>query len=339
MATKIQLRRGTAQEWTTANPVLAEGEPGIEKDTGLVKYGNGVDAWNALPYRPVATVPDVLTLTSQANHPAIPGVGTLKAYAKTIAGRAFLRVLGPSGLKTPLQPALFQNTVRLVTPNTTTSMTAIGGAITSVGTLSTPTPTEQLGFMTNFASAATALITTGTGDALFLWTRGTVPGGSNGFFISIRAAFPDASYDSTGAGVGTRAFVGLYSGTMSSSVLADDIAAAGVGFQRLHTDTGLKDSNWFIVTRNAGPQVRLNTGIPFAAGKIMDFYLFTAPLSNVINWRIDNLSDGTSAEGVLSNEADLPPAGTPMRAGIQLQTVDAVVRNVRLGRLYGEADR
>ena len=50
MATRIQLRRDTAANWTSNNPVLADGEPGYEKDTGFFKYGNGVDDWNTLPY-------------------------------------------------------------------------------------------------------------------------------------------------------------------------------------------------------------------------------------------------------------------------------------------------
>jgi hypothetical protein len=43
-------RRGTAAEWTTANPILADGELGIETDTSLMKIGDGVTAWSALPY-------------------------------------------------------------------------------------------------------------------------------------------------------------------------------------------------------------------------------------------------------------------------------------------------
>lgn len=50
MAVQIQYRRGTAAQWTSVNPVLAQGEPGYEYDTGKFKVGNGVDNWNALPY-------------------------------------------------------------------------------------------------------------------------------------------------------------------------------------------------------------------------------------------------------------------------------------------------
>jgi len=52
MTIQIQLRRGTSTEWASANPspILAEAEMGVETDTDKIKLGNGVDAWNTLPY-------------------------------------------------------------------------------------------------------------------------------------------------------------------------------------------------------------------------------------------------------------------------------------------------
>ena len=50
MATRMQQRRGTAAQWTAANPVLAAGEIGFETDTSKFKMGNGSSAWTALTY-------------------------------------------------------------------------------------------------------------------------------------------------------------------------------------------------------------------------------------------------------------------------------------------------
>lgn len=50
MAQRIQFRRGTATQWTTANPILASGELGYETDTGKFKIGNGTAAWGTLSY-------------------------------------------------------------------------------------------------------------------------------------------------------------------------------------------------------------------------------------------------------------------------------------------------
>jgi hypothetical protein len=48
--TIIQNRRGTAAQWTTANPVLSVGELGLETDTLKIKFGNGTNTWTALSY-------------------------------------------------------------------------------------------------------------------------------------------------------------------------------------------------------------------------------------------------------------------------------------------------
>jgi hypothetical protein len=50
MAVQIQLRNDTAANWTAANPILAQGEMGLETDTDLFKIGNGLSNWADLPY-------------------------------------------------------------------------------------------------------------------------------------------------------------------------------------------------------------------------------------------------------------------------------------------------
>lgn len=50
VVTAIQWRRGTASQWTSANPTLAAGEAGYETDTGKAKIGDGSTAWNSLAY-------------------------------------------------------------------------------------------------------------------------------------------------------------------------------------------------------------------------------------------------------------------------------------------------
>jgi len=53
MATRIQVRRDTATNWTSANPTLASGELGLVTDSGKVvacKVGDGSAAWTALEY-------------------------------------------------------------------------------------------------------------------------------------------------------------------------------------------------------------------------------------------------------------------------------------------------
>jgi hypothetical protein len=50
MATRMQQRRGTASQWTSANPVLNAGELGWESDTNKFKIGDGTNHWADLDY-------------------------------------------------------------------------------------------------------------------------------------------------------------------------------------------------------------------------------------------------------------------------------------------------
>ena len=50
MANKIQLRRDTTANWNNVNPILADGEPGLDITTNQVKYGDGANAWVDLSY-------------------------------------------------------------------------------------------------------------------------------------------------------------------------------------------------------------------------------------------------------------------------------------------------
>ena len=50
MTTRIKLRRDTAAAWLAANPILSAGEPGLETDTGKIKYGDGVTHWADLAH-------------------------------------------------------------------------------------------------------------------------------------------------------------------------------------------------------------------------------------------------------------------------------------------------
>ncbi len=48
--TRIQNRRGTAAAWTEFNPILSDGELGVETDTAKGKFGDGQTQWTSLAY-------------------------------------------------------------------------------------------------------------------------------------------------------------------------------------------------------------------------------------------------------------------------------------------------
>jgi len=57
MAQQIQLRGGTAAEWASANPILADREFVVETDTKKSKIGDGATHYNSLAYNPLVGVP------------------------------------------------------------------------------------------------------------------------------------------------------------------------------------------------------------------------------------------------------------------------------------------
>lgn len=63
--TKIQLRRDTAANWSTNNPTPSSGEPCFETDTGKLKIGDGITAYNSLPYQGGTSDTAVTTDTAQ----------------------------------------------------------------------------------------------------------------------------------------------------------------------------------------------------------------------------------------------------------------------------------
>lgn len=44
----ITLRKGTSSQWSSANPILASGEPGFDLTNNILKIGNGITPWDGL---------------------------------------------------------------------------------------------------------------------------------------------------------------------------------------------------------------------------------------------------------------------------------------------------
>lgn len=108
MATRMQQRRGTASQWTAANPVLAAGEIGFETDTEQFKMGNGTAAWADLSYFKNledlgGSLDDYILLTEKG---AANGVATLDTDAQVpLAQLSNLIQNAPEALDTILEIA------------------------------------------------------------------------------------------------------------------------------------------------------------------------------------------------------------------------------------------
>jgi hypothetical protein len=132
MAIQIQFRRGTASEWTSANPTLAVGEMGLETDTDLFKIGDGATAWTSLGYGGIqgaagADGDPVLTINQQTASytAALTDAGKLveisSSSATTFSIPTDASVNFPVGTQISiLQTGTGQVTVAAVTSGTTT---------------------------------------------------------------------------------------------------------------------------------------------------------------------------------------------------------------------------
>jgi hypothetical protein len=86
MAIRMQQRRGTASQWTTANTILAAGEIGWESDTNKFKIGDGITAWTSLTYfNDITDLADGYIPNSQKG--ANSGVATLDSSGKLTASQ------------------------------------------------------------------------------------------------------------------------------------------------------------------------------------------------------------------------------------------------------------
>jgi hypothetical protein len=125
--TTIKIRRGLSGtgsgKWGTNNPTLADGEFGLETDTGKLKIGDSTTAWNSLLYITDGSKITGNTLASNVVSSSLTSVGTLtnltvtntingsvsgsagSATTATTAGKATNIAGGGGGVKLPIQSA------------------------------------------------------------------------------------------------------------------------------------------------------------------------------------------------------------------------------------------
>ena len=170
MTYQIQLRRDSAANWTAVNPVLAAGEPGLETDTGRLKYGDGVTHWNSLNYPTLYSTPTPAsaltgtTLPPNILNSSLTSVGTLTnlTVTNTITGSI-------SGNAATATTALAANSA-----TSATSATSAGTATTLAGgsnlQLVYQTGTGQIAYI-NSPAASTANQFLSSNGSVFAWSQ------------------------------------------------------------------------------------------------------------------------------------------------------------------------
>jgi hypothetical protein len=314
MSTLIQFRRDTAANWTSINPVLAQGELGLETDTSNYKIGDGVTNWNTLIYYQLSPQIPALLFNTQASSMSTPPAGTMRLYAKELAGRVLPRYIGPSGLDSFLQPLLARNKVGYwCPPGNSTVLPGVMGytAPTTVGTttLRTITTANQLTRMRRigFVSSATAGSLASSRVAVAQITLGN-GAGLGGFMKVIRFAASDAATVS-----GARMFVGISSNTSAPTNVEPSTLANSIGVGHGAADTNLK-----LYYGGSTAQTPIDLGANFPANTLSaDVYelaLYSAPSSSgLVSYEVTRLNTGDVATGDLTGTSGVQlPANTTL---------------------------
>ncbi len=315
----------TGMKWAVPSASPAGGDTYVQINDGGVTGATSSFTFNKATQ--VLGLDGMLNLTAESD-PGPSATGSMYVYAKAISGRTMLKGSGRTGVDYALQPSFFQNAIFIISTGGTTAYNTIGNTVTNVGTIS-HVVSETLGYMANQVTGAVAGNTAGSGSNTAPYYRGSQVG-SNGFFMQARMGFPTAT--STGA----RYFIGFTSGTMAASVSADNPAGSGIGWQY---STARADTGWKFMTDNGTTQTVSSTVLPFAVNEIIDFFIYCPPYPNntIIYYRIDNITQGTTAEGTATST--LPAGTTAMRAGFQMNNISAAAKNIRMSRFYVETDK
>lgn len=99
MAVRIQFRRGTASQWDTANPVLAEGELGYESTNKVIKFGDGTTDWQTLAVAAAGDITRVIAGTGLTYGSNTTGYGSASAgYSNVVELQLDTAVATPAGV-------------------------------------------------------------------------------------------------------------------------------------------------------------------------------------------------------------------------------------------------
>lgn len=102
MANKIQIRRDSAGNWAAFNPILADGELGLDTTNGYIKFGDGTTPWNECQYvrfpgssepdqAPVNTAVPTISGTAQVGQTLASTTGTWTGSPAPTYSRQWLR--------------------------------------------------------------------------------------------------------------------------------------------------------------------------------------------------------------------------------------------------------
>ena len=266
MAVKIQFRRDTAANWTSANPVLSQGEVGYEYDTGRFKVGTGSASWTSLAYSSGVTGP-----TGPSSTASVGTVTTLSAGATATvnnSGTATAAVYNfgiPQGVTGPTGPT---GPIGATGPSVT-GPTGPTGAVSTV-----PGPTGPQGATGPTGAASTVAGPTGPTGALGATGPAvTGPTGSTGPSGVISVTGPI-----TNSGTSTSANIGINQSLIS--IANTQVTGLGTSSVKNIPATGDATTSQVVYgTDTRLSNVRTPADLSVSTGKIIDGAVTAAKLN------------------------------------------------------------
>jgi hypothetical protein len=308
-----------------------------DTDANILLAGGGVTALNALATESwaIATfgsgIATITNYTIQTSEPTSPSVGSLKLYAKKIGGKSVLKTKDSDGVDFSLQNSFWDNNVTIWNNTNATAGLWSGTVGAGAGAFTQALP-NTTSLYTSIKRARYANVVTTTNQVLgqrnteAMFFRGPIaPQG--GFFFYARFGMDIWTN-------GSRLFAGMHSGT---AVVSAEPSALNntVGFCIDSGDNGVIS----FLTRGTAAPTKASTGYTITTGRGYDVYIYCAPSSSEITWKIEDLNAGTEASGTAT--LTLPTNTTMLTAGV-LASNGALtpVTSVQLGinKIYIETD-
>lgn len=267
--------------------------------------------------------------------PATPAAGNIRLFGRSRAGRALPHYVGPAGIDSALQPALFGNTSYMwlagtgttVAINWGTSWTARNAGTGAAQAHPTKASTNALTSMgrATFGTGTTATGSSGIQSSASVAWRGNAAG-LGGFFLFAR--FGVETHEAA-----MRYMIGL--SALNAALNGEPSAQANT----IALVKDAADANWFLATRDGAAVTKTATGLAVAAGTILDLTMFAPPNGSNVTVRLVNAVTGTVHLDNVVITNNLPVNTTFLFAHAQAQsTVGTTAKLLALNRIYIECD-
>lgn len=265
--------------------------------------------------------------------PATPAAGGLKLFAQARANRVFPAWVGPSGLDTVVQPAIFANRVCLITPSRTTAVNNFGtgsqiNATASHPALSAASMAQSLN-RTRFQTTTTAGAMSGIRSEQVIF-RGNGGTGRGGFFFAARFCTGDIAL------AGAQFLVGLH----GANTTLNGEPSALLNLIAVGKDSA--DTNMFFMHNDgSGVATKVNTGESYGVNKALQMRFFCPPSSAEIWYLVERINNDGTLTTLVSGSitSDLPVDSTFLAMYAQVRNGStAAAANLDMVQMYCESD-